>query len=190
MTKLIGSASLTATDAGTDLTTKGDIHGYGSSNTRIPVGSNDTVLTAASGEALGVKWAAAAGGVSTNTVTGAITAERTTTSTSFEDITDLEIELSDESGGIATIITNCSLNSSADTTNMHIAIGDDGGAVGQTAIETQRGGGHHTSATTSWSMETNGSSITTMGKTESGQTMTFQYSANSVMSQIMASEVY
>ena len=128
--------------------------------------------------------------VSTNTETGAITAERTTTSTSFENITDLEIDLSDESGGIATIITNCSINSSADTVNMHIAIGDDGSAVGQTAIETQRSGGHHTSATTSWSMSTDGSTITTMGKTESGQTMTFQYSSNSVMSQIMASEVY
>ena len=128
--------------------------------------------------------------VSTNTETGAITAERTTTSTSFENITDLEIDLSDESGGIATIITNCSINSSADTVNMHIAIGVDGSVIGQTAIETQRSGGHHTSATTSWSMQTQGETVTTMGMTESGQTMTFQYSANKVMSQIMASEVY
>ena len=62
MTKLIGSASLTTTDSGTDLTTKGDLHGYSTSNTRVPVGSNDTVLTADSSEALGVKWATPAGG--------------------------------------------------------------------------------------------------------------------------------
>jgi len=62
LTKLIGSASLTTTDSGTDLTNKGDLHGYSTSNTRIPVGSNDQVLTADSAQALGVKWASAGGG--------------------------------------------------------------------------------------------------------------------------------
>jgi hypothetical protein len=62
LTKIIGSAALApGGDSGTDLTNKGDLHGYSSSNTRIPVGSNDTVLTADSSEALGVKWAAAGG---------------------------------------------------------------------------------------------------------------------------------
>ena len=56
MTKLIGSASLTTTDSGTDLTQKGDLHGYSTSNTRIPVGSNDQVLTADSAQALGSKF--------------------------------------------------------------------------------------------------------------------------------------
>ena len=61
MTKIIGSAALApGGDSGTDLTNKGDLHGYSSSNTRIPVGSNDTVLTADSAEALGLKWAAPA----------------------------------------------------------------------------------------------------------------------------------
>ena len=63
MTKLIGSASLTTTDSGTDLTQKGDLHGYSTSNTRIPVGSNDQVLTADSAQALGVKWATASSGI-------------------------------------------------------------------------------------------------------------------------------
>jgi len=62
LTKIIGSAALApGGDSGTDLTNKGDLHGYSSSNTRIPVGSNDTVLTADSSEALGVKWATASG---------------------------------------------------------------------------------------------------------------------------------
>ena len=68
--RLIGSVGLApGSDEGTDLTTKGDIHGYSTSNTRIPVGVNDTVLTADSTEALGVKWAAAAGGITATDIT-------------------------------------------------------------------------------------------------------------------------
>jgi hypothetical protein len=44
------------------LTTKGDVWGYSTTDARIPVGANDTVLTADSAETLGVKWAAPAGG--------------------------------------------------------------------------------------------------------------------------------
>lgn len=41
------------------LTTKGDIWGYSTSDARIPVGANGTVLTADSTQSLGVKWASA-----------------------------------------------------------------------------------------------------------------------------------
>ena len=59
MTKIIGSAALTAADPeGENLTTKGDLHGFSSENTRIPIGDNDQVLTADSAQALGLKWAA------------------------------------------------------------------------------------------------------------------------------------
>lgn len=44
------------------LTTKGDIYVYGTGNDRLPVGADGEVLVADSGEALGVKWAAASGG--------------------------------------------------------------------------------------------------------------------------------
>jgi hypothetical protein len=47
---------------GTDLTTKGDIHGYDTEQKRIPIGSNDQVLTADSTQVLGLKWATAGGG--------------------------------------------------------------------------------------------------------------------------------
>lgn len=61
--RLIGSVGLApGSDEGTDLTTKGDIHGYSTTNTRIPIGSDTQVLTADSGEALGLKWADAGGG--------------------------------------------------------------------------------------------------------------------------------
>ena len=62
MAKIIGSAALTPADPeGENLTTKGDLHGFSSENTRIPIGDNDQVLTADSAQALGLKWAAAAG---------------------------------------------------------------------------------------------------------------------------------
>lgn len=60
----------TLADSGTDLTTKGDMHGFSSSNTRIPVGSANQSLLADSGQALGLKWGASA--TSTLTSTGDI----------------------------------------------------------------------------------------------------------------------
>ena len=45
------------------LTTKGDIFGFDSADARIPVGVDGEVLTADSSQALGVKWASAAGGI-------------------------------------------------------------------------------------------------------------------------------
>lgn len=57
------------------LTTKGDLYTFGTSDTRIGVGANDTVLTADSSTATGLKWAtpAAGGGmtlISTTSLTG------------------------------------------------------------------------------------------------------------------------
>ena len=45
------------------LTTKGDVWGYSTTNARIPVGTDGQVLTADSAQTLGVKWAAAGGGL-------------------------------------------------------------------------------------------------------------------------------
>lgn len=51
------------TDAGSGspLTTKGDLYGFSTLDARIPIGANDTVLTADSTQSLGLKWAAPAG---------------------------------------------------------------------------------------------------------------------------------
>ena len=59
------------------LTTKGDLFGYDTGNARVPIGANDTVLTADSTQTLGLKWATpVAGGItllSTTTLSGAST---------------------------------------------------------------------------------------------------------------------
>jgi len=47
-----------ASGGGSPLTTKGDIAGFSTVDERIPVGADETVLVADSGEGLGVKWAA------------------------------------------------------------------------------------------------------------------------------------
>lgn len=47
---------------GVNVTTKGDLQGYAAAPARVPIGANGTVLTADSAQALGLKWAAAAGG--------------------------------------------------------------------------------------------------------------------------------
>ena len=46
------------------LTTKGDLYGFSTSDARVPIGANGTILTADSTESLGLKWAAPAGGAS------------------------------------------------------------------------------------------------------------------------------
>jgi hypothetical protein len=53
------------------LTTKGDLYTFSTSDARLGVGANDTVLTADSSEATGLKWATAAGGGSNFTLLNA-----------------------------------------------------------------------------------------------------------------------
>ena len=52
-------------------TTKGDISGYDTTYARIPVGTNDQVLTADSTQALGLKWADSSGGTEFNDLNAA-----------------------------------------------------------------------------------------------------------------------
>ena len=48
--------------AASPLTTKGDLYGFSTSDARIPIGANGTILTADSTESLGLKWATPASG--------------------------------------------------------------------------------------------------------------------------------
>jgi len=86
LTKIIGSAALAPSgDSGTDLTNKGDLHGYSSSNTRVPIGDDDQVLTADSAQALGLKWAtASSGGIMTKLYDTTLGSDGSANSTQFE----------------------------------------------------------------------------------------------------------
>ena len=49
--------STDAADSTSPLTTKGDLYGFSTLDARIPIGTNNQVLTADSAQALGLKWA-------------------------------------------------------------------------------------------------------------------------------------
>ena len=63
------------------LTTKGDSHGFDTSNARVPIGANTTVLTADSTQALGLGWAAPVAGYLQPTLGNTAIPSNTTVST-------------------------------------------------------------------------------------------------------------
>jgi hypothetical protein len=102
-------------DAGTTspLTTKGDVWGYSTTDARIPVGADGTILTADSNEALGVKWAAAAGGGKVlQIVQDSSTTQESTTSGTYVD-TALSLTITPSSAS-STILILVSINASAE----------------------------------------------------------------------------
>jgi hypothetical protein len=77
-----------AVGGGSPLTTKGDLYGFSTVDARIPIGSNNQVLTADSTQALGLKWASPAGGGKVLQMVSATTNTSTTiASTSLTDTT-------------------------------------------------------------------------------------------------------
>jgi hypothetical protein len=68
-----GSAWVTIGGAGSPLTTKGDLYTYSTTDARLAVGANNTVLTADSAEATGLKWATPTSGGMTLINTGGTT---------------------------------------------------------------------------------------------------------------------
>ena len=80
------------------LTTKGDLYTFASSDTRLGVGANNTVLTADSAEATGLKWAAPAGGAGNLAlITSGTLSGTSVTISSLSDYTDIYVLLEDPS---------------------------------------------------------------------------------------------
>ncbi|NDB61637.1 hypothetical protein EB001_24835 [bacterium] len=81
------------------LTTKGDIYVYGTSDTRLPVGTNGYTLVADSAETTGLKWAAPASGGMTQIATGTMSGS-TFSLTSFSGYNNLQIVLRNYYGSV------------------------------------------------------------------------------------------
>jgi hypothetical protein len=87
------------------LTTKGDVYTYSTADARLAVGANDTVLTADSSTATGLKWAAPAGGGANWTLVG------TGTTTSGSTVTVSGITGADK---LFIMLKNISTNTASD----------------------------------------------------------------------------
>ena len=104
------------------LTTKGDLWGYDTAGNRIPVGSNNQVLTADSTQALGLKWATPVSGSMTQIATGTLSGTAVNLSSisgSYQNLR-LIIRGAYTSGGDATTITvNSDTGATYDYTTMN-----------------------------------------------------------------------
>ena len=81
--------------ASTPLTTKGDLFGYDTANARIPIGTNNQVLTADSAQALGLKWATPTATAQSFSLlgTGTLTGASTITVSGISGINDLQVNV-------------------------------------------------------------------------------------------------
>jgi hypothetical protein len=99
-----GSAWVAVGGGSSPLTTKGDLYGFSTVDARIPIGANNTVLTADSTQALGLKWATPASGKVLQVVQTVKTDTFTSTSTSFIDITGLSVSITPSSASSKVLV--------------------------------------------------------------------------------------
>ena len=182
--RLIGSVGLKpGTDTGFDLDQKGQIHGYSDQQFALPVGDDDQVLTADSGEASGLKWASA-GGVTLTSQTFNQTEAETTTSTSYV-ATNFTLTLPTRSGGYAIITTNYTHKNSGTSNANYFTIYDDASSVD---VYTASVLGNDTAGFSNHIFSLDGSVIKLYMKTTAG-TCTLIFSSDAVEGNMQSLEI-
>lgn len=90
-----GVPAWTTTSDVTPLTTKGDLFTFTTVDARLGIGANNTVLTADSAEATGMKWAAASAGGFTTLASGSLSGNDLTLSSISQSYKQLRLVLND-----------------------------------------------------------------------------------------------
>ena len=165
------------------ITSKGDlVRGDASGNReRYGIGSTGQVLTVASGT---VAWATAGGGVTTNVQTSEITANKCITSTSYV-TTGITNTLSNQTGGVAIAISAIAAVHTATNIDNDWAYADDGSAVAlETRMNNQATAANRKNPNPTWSMSTDGSSLSVYSKVTSGTLTMIANMCNHVVTEI------
>lgn len=129
--------------ASTPLTTKGDLFGYDTANARVPIGTNNQVLTADSTASLGLKWATASSGGMTSLGSGSLPTGAISLSIAVASgYNDIAIYITGFRTGTAN--DKCNLRFNADTGTSYIqsttgSTGGSGQAFNSTSIPLNEG---------------------------------------------------
>ena len=167
---------------------EGSIAYYDSSSilTELSAGSTGTVLTMGASVPT---WGTTAG-ISTNTLVDFITANFTTTSTTFVS-TGLQLTLTNSAGGIAIIQTSGAVVEGATNVDVNFSIYDDGVAASNAATgicNNQTAAAERQTISVNWSMETDGSQVTLMVKVDSSNCT--MIGSNPPSASMIISEIY